>query len=105
MDIIEKRDFRREKLLEKYTAKMFYRWNNRKFEKEYLRKLEKNWQRWKLVSLKKNLERRIINSISFLIFILFSTLFSILNLELGVSVMSYMTVTNCHIIQSQVTVT
>ena len=26
--------------------------NNRKFKKEYLRKLERNWQRWKSVFLK-----------------------------------------------------
>ena len=39
IDKVKDRDFRREELLEKY--------NNRKFEVEYLRKLEKNWQKWK----------------------------------------------------------
>ena len=39
----EERDFRREKLLEKYIAKMLYRQNNRKIEEEYLRKLKRNW--------------------------------------------------------------
>ena len=34
-------------LLEKYMAKLLYRWNNRKFEKEYLKKLKKNWRWWK----------------------------------------------------------
>ena len=29
-------------LPEKYTAKLLYRWNNQKFEEEYLNKLEKN---------------------------------------------------------------
>ena len=34
-------------LLEKYMAKLLYGWNNRKFEKEYLKKLKKNWRWWK----------------------------------------------------------
>ena len=51
--IVEKRYFRKEKLLEKYTAKILYKWNNEKFEKEYLKKLEKNWQKWKSVFLEK----------------------------------------------------
>ena len=41
LDLAKERDFRREELPEKYMAKMLYRWDNRKFEKEYLRKLEK----------------------------------------------------------------
>jgi len=32
----ENRDFRREELLEKYIAKMLYKWNDEKFEVEYL---------------------------------------------------------------------
>jgi len=40
--MIEEKDFRRGELLRKYTAKMLYGWNNRKFEEEYLRKLERN---------------------------------------------------------------
>ena len=51
INMAEERDFRREELLEKFTVKMLYRWDNKKFEKEYLRKLEKNWRRWKVVSL------------------------------------------------------
>jgi len=39
-------------LLGRYTAKLLYGWDNGKFEKEYLRKLEKNWRKWKLVFLK-----------------------------------------------------
>jgi len=46
----EEEDFRREELLEKYIVKMLYKWDNEKFEKENLRKLERNWQKWKLVS-------------------------------------------------------
>jgi len=34
-------------LLEKYMAKLLYGWDDRKFEDEYLKKLEKNWKRWK----------------------------------------------------------
>ena len=42
IDMAKERDFRRRELLGKFTAKMLYRWNDRKFEKEYLRKLERN---------------------------------------------------------------
>ena len=28
-------------------AKLLYGWDDRKFEDEYLKKLEKNWKRWK----------------------------------------------------------
>jgi len=45
LDRLEERDFRRRELLEKYTTKMLYRWNNRKFVEEYLKKLERNWRR------------------------------------------------------------
>ena len=31
----------------KYMAKLLYGWDDQKFEKEYLNKLEKNWRRWK----------------------------------------------------------
>jgi len=50
---IEEKDFRRGELLEKYTAKMLYSWVDRKLKEEYLKKLERNWQKWKLVSLEK----------------------------------------------------
>jgi len=38
----EERDFMRRELLERYIAKILYRWDNEKFEREYLRKLERN---------------------------------------------------------------
>ena len=38
----EEKDLRREKLLEKYMAKMLYGQDDRKFKTEYLKKLEKN---------------------------------------------------------------
>ena len=50
IDMVEERDFRRRELPGKFTAKILYRWDNRKFEEEYLRKLERNWRRWKAVS-------------------------------------------------------
>ena len=50
IDMAKERDFRRRELLGKFTAKMLYRWDDGKFEEEYLRKLERNWQRWKSVS-------------------------------------------------------
>ena len=40
--MVEEKDFRQGELLEKYTVKILYRWDDRKFEKEYLRKLERN---------------------------------------------------------------
>ena len=42
VDRMEEKDFKREELLEKYIAKMLYRWDDRKCEEEYLRKLERN---------------------------------------------------------------
>jgi len=46
----EERDFRRGKLPGKYIAKMLYECDDRKFEEKYLKKLERNWQKWKSVS-------------------------------------------------------
>jgi len=43
-------EYRRSKLPGKYMVKLLYGWNDGKFEEEYLRKLERNWQRWKSVS-------------------------------------------------------
>ena len=43
LDMVEEKDFRRGELPEKYIVKMLYKWNNEKFEEEYLRKLERNW--------------------------------------------------------------
>jgi len=31
----------------KYMAKLLYGWDDKEFEEEYLKKLEKNWKRWK----------------------------------------------------------
>ena len=45
LDMAEKKDFRRGKLLGRFITKMPYRQNNGKFKKEYLRKLERNWQK------------------------------------------------------------
>jgi len=47
----EDRDFRRGELPGKFTAKMLYGWDDERFKKEYLKKLERNWQKWKTVSL------------------------------------------------------
>ena len=44
-------EFKRSELPEKYMARLLFGWNDRKFEDKYLKKLERNWQRWKLVSL------------------------------------------------------
>jgi len=53
IDKAEKQDFRREKLSESFTVRMLYGWDNGKFEEEYLKKLERNWRRWKAVSPEK----------------------------------------------------
>ena len=45
IDMAKEKNFRREKLLEKFTAKILYRWDDGKFEEEYLKKLERNWRR------------------------------------------------------------
>jgi len=43
----EVEEYRRMELPGKYMAKLLYRWDDRKFEEEYLNKLEKNWKKWK----------------------------------------------------------
>ena len=43
----EVEEYKRMELPGKYTAKLLYRWDDQKFEEEYLNKLEKNWKRWK----------------------------------------------------------
>jgi len=45
IDMAEERDFRSGELPGKHTAKLLYRWDDKKFEDEYLKKLEKNWKR------------------------------------------------------------
>ena len=42
IDMAEERNFRRGELLGKFMARMLYRWDDRKFEEEYLKKLERN---------------------------------------------------------------
>jgi len=51
IDIVEERYFRRGELPGKFMVKMLYGWDDRKFKKKYLKKLERNWQKWKSVSL------------------------------------------------------
>ena len=51
IDRAEEQDFRRGELLGKFTARMLYGQDDGKFEEEYLKKLERNWRRWKAVSL------------------------------------------------------
>ena len=43
IDMVEERDFRREELSGKFTARMLCGWDDGKFEEEYLKKLEINW--------------------------------------------------------------
>jgi len=45
LDKAEEKDFRRRELPGKYMAKILYRWDNRKFESEYFKKLERNCKR------------------------------------------------------------
>jgi len=39
--------YSRSELPERYTAKMLYGWDDGRFKKEYLEKLERNWRKWK----------------------------------------------------------
>ena len=43
----EKKEYKRMELPGKYTAKVLYGWNDKKFEEKYLNKLKRNWRRWK----------------------------------------------------------
>ena len=43
----EAEEFRREELPGRYTVKLLYGWDDKKFDEEYLKKLERNWNRWK----------------------------------------------------------
>ena len=40
-------EYRRMELPGKYTVKLLYGWDDKEFEEEYLKKLEKNRRRWK----------------------------------------------------------
>ena len=40
-------EYRRMELPGKYTVKLLYGWDDKEFEEEYLKKLEKNWKKWK----------------------------------------------------------
>jgi len=43
----EAEEFRRGELSGRYTAKLLYGWDDKKFDKEYWKRLERNWNRWK----------------------------------------------------------
>jgi len=96
LDLVEKRDFRKRELLEKYIVKILYRWSDRKFKVKYFKKLERNLEGGIISELK------IVN----LVFLFFSSIFYFLfyflflDLGLGFSMMSHVTVTHF----SQVTV-
>ena len=42
----EDRTHSRSELPGRYMAKVLYGWDDGKFEREYLKKLERNWNRW-----------------------------------------------------------
>ena len=44
---LEAEEFGRRELPGKYMAKLLYGWDDKKFDEEYLKKLEKNWNRQK----------------------------------------------------------
>ena len=46
-EVEEEGEYRRIELPGKYMVKLLYGWDDRKFEEEYLNKLEKNWKKWK----------------------------------------------------------
>ena len=53
LEIAEENNLRREELPGKYTVKILFGWNDGKFKNEYLKKLKRNWTRYKLIFLKK----------------------------------------------------
>jgi len=40
--LAEEKDFRRVELLRKYTVRLLYGWDDRKFENKYLKRLERS---------------------------------------------------------------
>jgi len=42
----DRKAFSRE-LLGRYIAKLLYRWDNKKYEREYWKRMEENWRLWK----------------------------------------------------------
>ena len=60
LDRVEEQDFRRRELPGRFIAKILYEWDDGKFEEEYLKKLERNWNRWKKEKRegKKEVEKR-----------------------------------------------
>jgi len=42
---VEDGAYNRSELPERYTAKVLYGWDNRRFEREYLKKLERSWNK------------------------------------------------------------
>ena len=52
---IKKRNIREDckgELPGRYIAKMLYRWNNKRFDREYWGKIERNWRQWKVERIK-----------------------------------------------------
>ena len=43
----EEGTFRRGELLEQFTAKRLFGWSDKRYDKEYWGRLERNWRRWK----------------------------------------------------------
>ena len=43
----EAEEFKKGELLGRYTVKLLYGWDDKKFDEEYLKKLERNWNKWK----------------------------------------------------------
>jgi len=44
--------FRREELPGRFTAKKLFGWSDKQYDKEYWRRLERNWKRWKREQIK-----------------------------------------------------
>ena len=42
---LEAKKFKKEELPRRYMAKLLYRWDDKKFNEEYLKKLQRNWNR------------------------------------------------------------
>ena len=42
-----RKEDRKEELPDRYMAKKLYEWDNKRFDKEYWERLERNWNEWK----------------------------------------------------------
>ena len=65
------KEFKRSELSGRYTTKILYGWDDKKFKNKHLKKLKKNWGRWKRKNNVRSCEYWTIFYFPFFIFISF----------------------------------